>query len=380
MAKNKKTNQRRSNHEGSIYFREDKGLWCASIQIGYDENGKRIRKTFYSKLKEELLEKKKLFEAELVKGTYTDSGKTTLENFILNWLNTCCKSSLRPSTYRRYEGIVRQHIIPSIGKLLISKITPLHVQNLYNIKIQNGLTPSSVRYIHAVLHKALSQALKMGLVYRNVADAVDKPKQIKKEMKIWTKEEVEKFLSIARDNKHYTIFLFALCTGMRQGEIMGLQWNDIDLEKEVLHVKRSLSEVGGKLIIGEPKTNSSKRLISLPKILITELLRHKEKQIQKGFIDVKWVFCDSNGNPLRASNIVNRYFKPMIKKAGLSNIRFHDQRHIHSTLLLEQGVNPKLVQERLGHSTITLTLNTYSHVLPNMQKQVAKELDVIFGR
>lgn len=373
------SNGRRPNREGSIYYREDKKLWCASIQVGVDANGKRKRKVIYAKSKDQLIEKKKILEASIVTGTYREPNKMAVEYFLDKWLNEICVSSLRPSTFNLYQGILRKHIYPAIGKTLLCQLTPVQLQTLYNSKIKAGLSASRVKHMHAILHKALSYALKWGYVSYNVSDLVEKPKQRKKEMTVLSKEQVDKFLSSAKEDRFYPLYVLALTTGLRQGELLGLRWDDIDFGQETVSVQRTVKEEKGKLVIGEPKTKSARRTVTLPKLAIKVLKEHRKRQLQKGFLSSGYVFTDSQGGLVRATNMVRRSFKPLIKEAGVPEIRFHDLRHTHATLLLQQGVNPKLVQERLGHSSIGLTLDTYSHVLPNMQKQVARELDIVFS-
>jgi len=374
-----KKDTRRNNNEGSIFYREDKGLWCAIVQVGFTADNQRKRKTIYSKDKNELLEKKRQLEAELVTGTYIDSTNISTGDFLNQWLDTVCKDSLRPSTYVRYAGIVSNHLIPDFGRIPLQKLNPIHIQSLYSKRLRTGLTPSSVCYIHAVLSKALSQALKWGLVNQKVTDRVEKPKTFKKEMKVLDQDQVKIFINTAKGDNYYPLYILALTTGLRQGELVGLQWDDIDLAAGIISVKRSLKELGGKLILGEPKSRSGFRSVTIPQIAIDALNLQKSWQEVKGFTTFKYVFTDTRGNLVRVQNIVKRSFKKIIKQAGLPDIRFHDLRHTHATLLLLQGVNPKIVQERLGHSSISLTLDTYSHVLPNMQKQVTKELDNIFN-
>ncbi|MBA2131964.1 tyrosine-type recombinase/integrase [Capillibacterium thermochitinicola] len=376
---NSSSNSRRPNKEGSIYYREDKKLWCASVQVGVDVHGKRKRKVIYAKSKDELIEKKKKLDASIVTGTYREPSKMTVEYFLDKWLNEICVSSLRPSTFNLYQGILRKHIYPAIGKILLCKLTPMQLQTLYNSKIKAGLSVSRVKHMHAIIHKALSHALKWGYVSYNVSDLVEKPKQRKKEMTVWNKEQVDKFLEAAKGDKFYPLYVLALTTGLRQGELLGLRWDDIDLRQGTVSVKRTVKEVRGKLVVGEPKTKSARRTVTLPKLAIEVLKEYRKQQLQKRFLSSGYVFTNTQGGLVRALNMVKRSFKPLIKKACVPEIRFHDLRHTHATLLLQQGVNPKLVQERLGHSSIGLTLDTYSHVLPNMQKQVAKELDIVFS-
>lgn len=233
--------------------------------------------------------------------------------------------------------------------------------------------------MHYVLHKALKQAVRWGYITRNPADMVDLPKPHKEEMKVLTIEQVKVLLKAAREDWFYAMYVTALTTGLRQGELLGLQWNDIDLTRGTITVKRTLKELNGKLLIGEPKSKSARRTVTLPIRTITVLSEYQQVQIDRGLTSKGFVFTDRRGGPVRPQNMLKRSFKPLLMKTGLPNIRFHDLRHTHATILLQQEVNPKLVQERLGHSSISLTLDTYSHVLPNMQWGVASKLNEVFA-
>ena len=237
------------------------------------------------------------------------------------------------------------------------------------------MSKRTVQYIHAVLHKALNQALKWGLVIRNVIDLVEKPRPKKKTFKTWSADEVNQFLSAVSDHRWYPIYTLAIYTGMRQGEILGLHREDINLEKGVINVRHQVSAIRGQgLVITEPKSEKARRPITLPSSALDILKSHLEL-IDGG---PGLVFTTSTGRPNSPRNIL-RHFKVVIERTGLPEIRFHDLRHTHATLLLAAGVHPKIVQERLGHSQISLTLDTYSHVIPSLQTEAADQFEAILG-
>lgn len=374
----KATRTRREKGEGSIFFMEAKNLWCASINLGTDGNGKRKRKVIYAKTKEGLIQKKKDLEASIATGTLVTDTKTTVRQYLTSWLEDVYKATVRPSTYVRNKGLVINHIIPALGNVALSKLAPLQLQKLYGAKLNEGQSPRSIRNMHFVLHKALDQALRWGYVNRNVADMVDLPKPSKKEMQVLTLQQVETFLQTAKDDWYYPLYVTAVTTGLRQGELLGLQWEDLDLRKGTLTVKRALKELNGKLLVGEPKSKSARRTVTLPTKTVEVLKQHRKEQLQHGLMGTGYVFTDTQSGAVYPQNMMRRSFKPLLKKAGVPVIRFHDLRHTHATILLQQDVNPKLVQERLGHTTINLTLDTYSHVLPNMQRGVAEKLNALF--
>lgn len=372
----KATKTRREKGEGSIFFMEAKNLWCASINLGTDGNGKRRRKVIYAKTKEELIQKKK--DLSIATGTLVTDTKTTVRQYLTFCLEDVYKATVRPSTYVRNKGLVINHLIPALGNVALSKLVPLQLQKLYGAKLNEEQSRRSIRNMHFVLHKALDQALRWGYVNRNVADMVDLPKPNNKEMQVLTLQQVETFLQTAKDDWYYPLYVTAVKTGLRQGELLGLQWEDLDLRKGTLTVKRTIKEQNGKLLVGEPKSKSARRTVTLPKKTVEVLKQHRKEQLQRGLMGTGYVFTDTQGGAVYPQNMMRRSFKPLLKKAGYPLFGSHGLRHTHATILLQQDVNPKLVQERLGHSTIYLTLDTKSHVLLNMQREEADKLNAVF--
>ncbi len=248
-------------------------------------------------------------------------------------------------------------------------MTALHVQSLYQQKLESGVSLRRVLYIHVTLRKALGQAVRWLLIPRNVTDAVERPKPVSREIEPFTEEQVQKLLEAAKGDRLEALYILAVTTGMRQGEILGLQWKDLDLSEGTLRVNRTV--FGG--VISPPKTNKSKRVIKLSKVAIHKLLEHKRTQNGS-----EWVFSTKSGTPISCYNLINRSWKPLLEKASLPSRRFHDLRHTCATLLLSKNVHVKIVQELLGHADIGITLNTYSHCLPNLQGEVVRAMDSIF--
>lgn len=315
-------------------------------------------------------------------GTYTGPCKATVGEFLTQWLEDSVKGSVAPKTYKQYEVILKVHLLPAIGGIQLNKLSPQHLVHLYRQKQEAG-SPYTARQCHALLHKALGQAVKWGIISRNPADVVDRPKVPRKEMRTFTPEEAARFLEAARNDRLYPLYVLAVTCGLRQGELLGLKWEDVDLKAGILQVKRQLQWIKGGFIFREPKSTKSRRTITLPTLALSTLKKHRKIQAQErlalgeAWQDYGLVFCTEIGTPLNPSNIFNRSFKPLLEKAKLPRIRFHDLRHTAATLLLAQGVHPKLAQEYLGHSQISLTMDTYSHVVPSLQKEVAKAMDKI---
>lgn len=370
----KRETKRRGSGEGSIYQRPD-GRWTAQVSLGFNGDGKRIRKTVYGWTKKEVQDELAKLQGQKVDGTLTAPGKTTLAVFLTRWLEDSARPQIRPVTHACYDGIIRKHISPQIGGVRLDKLTPAHVQGLYATLERNGASPYIRRLCHAVLRRALKQAVKWGMVPRNVCDAVEPPRVKRSEVHPLTAEQTATLLKAAAGDRQQALYVVAVTTGMRMGEIFGLQWADVDLEAGAIFVRHALQELKGKLTLGEPKTAKSKRRVELPKLAVDALHEHRKRQLAAGHLASGYVFTNTEGNPLRRSHFHRGDFKPLLKAAKLPEIRFHDLRHTAATLLLLEGVNAKIVSERLGHSQIGITLDTYSHVLPTMQKEAAARLD-----
>ncbi len=390
--------RRRGNNEGTISKRKD-GRWCAAITTGYDDEGRQNRQFYYGKTRQEVADKLNQAVHRLSTGTYVEPNKITVGQWVDTWLNEYKKPSVRPTTYESYEYLTRVHIIPSIGHITLKDLRPEQLQKLYNDKLCKGRTDNSgglsartVRYIHIIIHEALSQAVKNNLIVRNVSELTTLPKQSKKEMRVLTLEEQSRFLDTLEDDRLRAAYILALATGIREGELMALRWQDVDLKEGLIKINRSIKRVKNfdrnttvktKLIFQEPKTNAGKRTIPLPFSVIGELEAHKKRQLlekmeaRKVYTDNDLVFCNEIGNPTEPATIAQKFYK-LIKKAGIDKANFHALRHTYATRLLEANEHPKVVQEILGHSDISMTLNTYSHVMPEIKKAAAQKIDFLF--
>jgi integrase len=294
------------------------------------------------------------------------------------------RGTVRPSTFERHEQIIRMHIKPALGRVGLKHLTPAHVRGLITGKLEIGLAPATVRKIHSTLHKALSQAVSDGLIPRNAAD-VKAPRPAPKEMRPLSEGEARTFLDAARGDRFEALYVLAISTGLRRGELLGLRWDDVDLERGTLRVGRALVREGGRHAVGETKTRRGRRQVNLTSRTVTALRAHRTRQLEEkirlaGLYENRGlIFATQKGTPVNPENLVKRSFKPLLERVGLPEIRFHDLRHTCATLLLGQGVHPKLVQELLGHATIAMTLDTYSHYLPSMGNQAAGAMEDALG-
>ena len=331
---------------------------------------------------------RKLAEAmgDAAKGLYFDDENQTVAQYMERWLEDSAKGDLAPRTYHNFRLQIRRHISPAFARLRLSKLTAAHIQSLYAAKLRDGLKPSSVRYIHAVLHRALEQAVRFHLIPFNPVARVDPPKIRQEEITPLDAEQARTFLDEARGDRFECLYVLSLTVGLRMGEALGLKWSDIDLDRKTLRVSRQLQRIreGGGLVFSEPK-NSSRRTVDLPLRAIEALRSHRKGQIEEqlragsNWQDYGLVFASGKGTPLDAQNIVNRFFKPLLRRAGLPNIRWHDLRHTYATLLLARGIHPAYVQKSLGHASVQLTLDRYSHWMPSMGRNTADGMDEALG-
>jgi len=368
---------RRGHGEGSIYQRSD-GRWAASISL---EGGK--RKTFYGKTRKEVQAQLKTALYDQQQGKLMTAPRQTGKKFLTHWLEDVHKPAVRIRTYVRYEMQLRRHVLPALGGIQLSKLTVQHVQKFYSQTLQKGLSPQSVRLLHAMLHKAFDYAVRVDLLPRNVCDNVSLPRIEKRETRALSLEQALRLIETVRGHRMEALFVLALVTGMRRGEIIGLKWSDVNLAEGVIAIQRSLVELKGGIIESKPKSTRGYRSIILPPFALEALKKHRERQERMRKAALKWqendyVFATSHGTPIAAANL-RTAFKALLVKAELPDIRFHDLRHSVATLLLEIGTHPKIVQELLGHENIGMTMDIYSHVMPTMQKEAMAKLNELLG-
>jgi integrase len=354
--------KRRGRGEGSIYRRKD-GLWVAQYTVGEK------KRYVYGRTRKDVATKLSKAIADRDSGLVYDSENLKLANYLDRWLDAI-RDTLRERTWQRHEQVTRLHLSPTIGSTKLDKLNAIQVQSLYRSKLDEGLSPRTVQIIHATLYKALKQAVKWSLVPRNVCDAVNPPRVPKAEIKPLDAEQAKRLLKTAKETQpeFYALYVLAVTTGMRSDELLGLQWRDINLEAGTLRVNRTI--FNGK--VNMPKTVKSRRSIKLSRLAIYALKRHPRNG--------EWVFCTRVKTSISVHNLHNRLWRPLLKRADLpQHTRFHDLRHTCATLLLSKGVHPKIVSELLGHSSIEITLDTYSHILPSMGEQVAGAMDDVLG-
>jgi integrase len=388
MGKRKKRSGKRGQGEGTIHQRASDGRWVGAVSLGY-ENGKLRRKYFYGTTREAVADKVNDALSSLKKGLPIVSERLTLGDFLDRWLNDCVKTSVRPKTYCSYSQIARLYLKPDLGHVSLAKLSPHQVQLFLNRRYVSGgedgkpLSARTIQYVRAVLRKALGQALKWGHVARNVALLADPPRARRPELQHFTAEQVVAFLKQIKGNRLEALYTVALAMGLREGEAFGLRWSDIDFDARILHVRVALQRLEGKAQLVETKTKESRRSLAVPDLIITGLRAHRVRQLKEKLeAGDKWqtweggplVFTTPIGTPLDPSNVLKQ-FQSTLKVAGLPKLRFHDLRHSCATLLLAQGVSPRAIMEILGHTTITITMNSYTRVLTPTLRAAADSMD-----
>ncbi|MFC2024311.1 tyrosine-type recombinase/integrase [Chloroflexota bacterium] len=370
---------------GSIR-QKSKGSWQIQIYTGTKPDGKprrhfetiRGRKSDAQRRLTELL-------SSLDKGVYTPPGRLTVADYLHKWLKEYVRANLSPRTAEGYEHICNHYFIPCMGNVRLNGLKPEHLQHFYSIQLSNGLSAQTVRHHHNCLHKALQTAVEWGLLARNIADAVTTPRAQNVEMQTWDEDEISSFLEAVRQTRYFALFHTALFTGMRRSELLALRWCDLDLLLCQIYVSRSLHVLrGGQVIIRQPKSAKGRRTIALSPLTASVLREHREKRalervmLGKPLTGEDLVFSGAEGKPLLPNSVTHAWIK-LVRRTGIKPIRLHDARHSHASLMLKQGTHPKVVQERLGHASIQITLDTYSHVAPGLQEAAAARFDQAFA-
>lgn len=370
--------RKRGNNEGTIYKRKN-GAWSTQVSI----EGKRLTRTFETQKECQVWIRETTNRID--DGLTYEKAHLTLKDFMERYLASS-KSSLRPKTWHQYSQIARDHILPELGKRKLVDLHPDLVQTLYDKLLMAGIGVRTVRLTHSVLRRCLNQAVKLGIIQSNPTAAASPPKAEHKEMKFFNEAQAQQLIitAMAKEDRYTALYQLALTTGMRQGELLGLQWKDINWDRKTIHIQRQLARVpGGALGFSQLKTKSSVRTISLGTATISILKEHHRQQFHEvEQMGARWqefdlVFPTSSGTPTNHSNIYYRSYKPLLKDAGLPQIRFHDLRHTAASLMLNHGVPILIVSKRLGHAQPSITLDVYGHIMPNMQEEAASIMDDI---
>ncbi|MBE0430087.1 MAG: site-specific integrase, partial [Thermoleophilia bacterium] len=374
---------KRGQNEGSIIKLKD-GTWRAYMNLGC-QGGKRKRKYFRGKTRREVQEKLTEALRNRQLGLPVTGDKVTFGQYLERWLEDSVKPSVRPRTHEQYSQYVRLYIRPALGNIKLSKLRPDDIQALLNRQVKKGLSARTAQLTHSIIRRALGQAYQWQLVPRNVATLVRPPRGRRFEPAPLTPEQVRAFLEAVKGDRLEAFYTVATALGLRRGEALALRWEDIDLEAGALTVRHTLQNLhGGGWSLAEPKSRNSRRTLGLPAFALLALKEHRKRQFEeklrqgKRWRDHGFVFTSIIGTPLDGNNMY-KCFKTLLKENGLPDIRFHDLRHTAGTMLCIQGVHPRVAMETLGHSQIGLTMNLYTHVASELQREAADKIDALLS-
>ena len=358
---------RLGNGEGTIFRRSD-GRWVGEVYV-LQPNGGRVRKTVYGRSREAVAGKIRVLLSQVASGIPMGSS-WTVEAYAQYWLDNIGAETLRPSTFSSYRWILTRYVLPQVGKVKLSTLTPPHVRKMLAALAAQGLSAGSRRIAHAVLRSVLAEAVREELVDRNVATLVRQRQEHRAEVKPWSAGEATQFLKASRNDRLSALFVVGVAMGLRRGELIGLRWDDIDLDESQLRVQRSVSRIPGVgFVAGPPKSARSRRTLPLPVFCAEALHSHKARQAEERlrlgsrWEDCGYVFTSTTGSALDPTRLA-RIFQALTEHAGVRRIRLHDMRHTCASLLLAQQVPPRVVMEILGHSQLSMTMDLYSHVMP----------------
>lgn len=350
----------------------------------YYDNGKRkqIRRKGF-KSRREANDTLITLQKEVQDGEYVQVNKDTIGDFMKYWLDNIRIMECEKTSHYNNGLYLKNHIMPRIGNVKMQELSPIICQKFVNDMHKCGYARNTIDRVCTLIKLALDKAVTFKYIKENHMRKVTLPKKTKNEMKVWNSSQANQFLDSTKDKRYFCVYAIALFTGMRQGEILGLRWKDIDFDKKIITVRQTLAHYGKTLKSGT-KTIAGERNISMPEQLLTILKKHRKqyaafKVATVDFVDEDLVIYNlKNGGTVFPSNLTKAYIKD-VKRSGLPHIRFHDLRHTHATMLIEKNLNVKVISERLGHSKVGITLDIYSHVLPSMQQEVADKLDEIIS-
>jgi len=370
--------KRRGAGEGSVYRRKD-GLWAADVQVGVDEHGRRRRRTVYGRTQGAVLEKLDELRQATARGAVPEPGRLTVGEYLRRWLKDTAASRVRPSTLEVYARALAP-VRSQLGGINLRSLTPLHVQAVLRSLEEEGASPRARQMVYTYLRTALRDAVRMRLLLSNPCEGLDRPRAPRPEIEHLTAAQVRQLLEAARGDRLEALYVLAVTSGLRLGEFLGLRWADVELQGGAVTVRRTLVEhvKSGRPTLEEPKTPKARRRVQIPALAVEALRRHRAALGASPHPE-RLAFTDRKGGAIRRSNLHRRSYKPLLRRAGMRAVSFHALRHTAATLALEAGVHPRVVQERLGHANVAMTLDTYSHAVPRLDRDAADRLEALLG-
>lgn len=365
---------KRSNGEGSVFKSKKTGKWVA--QVTYYQNGKRLRKTKSATSRSDA----NTFLRELhkqVENGFSLSSSETVEGYLLSWVDEA-KSQLAYNTYRSYKNIITKHVLPKIGRKKLAKLTPMDVQRMINQLRDECIGGRALQLSYEYLNRAMRKAYRYRMIQHNPCEPVDKPKHDPRKIDPFTVDQVKLILKAATDHMHYSLLYTALTTGMRSGELFGLFWESVDLDKHQIHVIQQLSRCEGGKEIKKLKTDSSYRTIDISEQTVDVMLLQRKWLIKHGYASSKHVFCGRDGAPINQESF-SRTWNNFLSDLEIKQRGFHHMRHTFATFAISNGVPITVVSETLGHASTSMTLDIYAHVLPSMKSEATNAVSKLIG-
>lgn len=371
---------------GTVYKRGES--WTYVLDVSLPGQRRRQKSKGGYRTKRDALAALNEAQASLQRGLYVEPSKLSVKTFLIDHWLPAIEAGLRPSTLQGYRSAIKTYVLPRLGEMRLQALTPDQLNAFYGELLREGrrngkapLSPKTVRNVHVMLHKALHDAVRWGYLPRNVAEFSDPPKQRSsgKAMRTWTPAELRSFLESVAGDPYYAAWVLAASTGMRRGEVLGLRWQDIDFDRRRLAIRQTIISIDYQVEISEPKTARGRRSVALDSGTVTALRTHRAAQNQlklklgEAYQDLGLIFCRDDGTPVHPDRFTQMFDKH-VRDSGLPRIRLHDLRHTHATLALAAGIHPKVVSERLGHSTVAFTMDVYSHAIPSMEAEAAETI------
>lgn len=380
--------RKREDGEGTISKRRDRSGhvtgYKGAVTVGHRLDGQPDRRWVSGASAEAVREKMEALKTARNTGMLARDDGHTVATFTERWLAHKARI-VREVSLDSYRRTLEAHLLPSLGRIRLEKLKASDLDHLYTALLEKGLSTRVARYTHTLAHGMLKQAVRWGLVPRNVAEAATPPRLHTKEMRVWTPAEAARFLDRSQPDRLYAAWYLTLFTGVRRAELLGLHWRDVDLSRAEIHVRHTLVEVNGRLLLGEPKTRASRRTVAITADTVSVLEEHRARQAEErehaaeGWTQTGLVFTSRVGTPINPGNLARAY-KALIRRAGVPDIRFHDLRHTSASLAVKRGDDPKVVAERLGHTDVAFTLNTYVHTFADQRREAALGIADLFPR
>ncbi len=373
---------RRANHEGSLYQRSSDARWIGAVRLGRGPDGRAVRKYVSGTSRSEVAKKLKVLQRQFDDGQLPRDFHVTLSTLFERWFEDVMRHQVEANTLNNYRSIVRHHIVPALGNVLIVNLNANDVDRLLSLKRDSGLATSTVRRIRTVLAQCLQQGIRWGLLFRNVATLSRAPKSSRAEGRTLTPDEARRFLAAIEGHRHEALFALMLCTGLRRGEALGLMWKDLDRDAGVIRVARQLKREGGRLITTDTKTFRSRRAINLPAPMLSTMLAHERRQSleraqsAERWSDTGFIFTTTRGTPIDPRNFY-REFRLICDAASLGHWHPHELRHSAASLMLAEGVKLHVVSQVLGHSSIRMTSDVYGHLLEPDREEAASAMGAL---